>query len=87
MLHLQSREPSDRVQCYVRVTVWSAGSRIHNEAVAMSRLSAEHHQGSQLGLKAGGSINKGSMNSHHSQNSNSSLPQANGTNSALPKAV
>lgn len=53
----------------------------------MSRLSAEHHQGSQLGLKAGGSINKGSMNSHHSQNSNSSLPQANGTNSALPKAV
>lgn len=66
-----------------------AGSKIHNESVAMARLSAEHH-GSSRGLKhASGSMNTThSLNSNNSHNSDSSLrPPANGSSGALPTPV
>jgi hypothetical protein len=55
------------------------GSRVHNEAVALARLSAEHKQASSRGLRAGGS-----MNSNHS---GGSAAPTNGVPAVLPKAV
>lgn len=58
-------------------------ARVHNEALALNRLSAEHHTNSGRGLKAGASINS----THSQQSAASQGPPTNGTAAALPKAV
>jgi hypothetical protein len=58
-------------------------ARVHNEALALHRLSADHHSNSGHRLKAGGSINS----THSQQSASSQGVAANGTAAALPKAV
>lgn len=86
--HAVSCRPVVLTCCACSVAVVVPAVRIHNEAVAMARLSAEHHQYSSRGLKGGGSMNSNhSQQSHHSADGLHAANGVHGPPAAVPKAV
>lgn len=89
-LHVFLSSPLSPTLVVPLCSMCTAGSKIHNEAVALARLSADHHPHvSRMSAEHHSSLKHGgSMNSNHSHNSASSLQQQpNGSAAALPKPV